>query len=126
VVDVVQASTSGVAWLDGSHESPGHQSGHELKAVLAAYRAGELAVLPLQKTSGVDHDGHQEFTLPQRQAEVAQGGHAADTDAVEGPAGRIFVRARMMERAEFHEHIGQENLLPSVESAPERTRALLA
>lgn len=34
--------------------------------------------------------------------------------------------ARMMERAEFHEHIGSANLLPSVESALARARALLA
>src|SRR5262245_10778736 len=33
--------------------------------------------------------------------------------------------ARMMERAEFHEHIGDENLLPSVEAAITRSRALL-
>jgi SulP family sulfate permease len=33
--------------------------------------------------------------------------------------------ARMMERAEFHEHIGTENLLPSVEQALDRARALV-
>ena len=33
--------------------------------------------------------------------------------------------ARMMERADFHAHIGTENLLPSVEAALERARALL-
>ena len=33
--------------------------------------------------------------------------------------------ARMMERAEFHEHIGKANLLPSVEAAIDRARALL-
>ena len=44
VVDVVQASTSDGPWLDGSRESAGHQPGHELPAVLAAHRAGELAV----------------------------------------------------------------------------------
>lgn len=33
--------------------------------------------------------------------------------------------ARMMERAEFHEHIGSENLLPSLEAAVERARLLL-
>ena len=64
VVDVVQAPTSDGPWLDGSRESAGHQSGHELPAVLAAHRTGELAVLPLQKASGVDHDGHEELTLP--------------------------------------------------------------
>ena len=32
--------------------------------------------------------------------------------------------ARMMERAEFHEHIGSENLLPSVEAAVARARLL--
>jgi sulfate permease, SulP family len=32
--------------------------------------------------------------------------------------------ARMMERAEFHEHIGSENLLPSVEAALARARFL--
>ena len=68
VVDVVQATTSDGPWFDGSCESAGHQPGHELPAVLAARRAGELAVLALQKTSGVDHDGHEELTLTQRQA----------------------------------------------------------
>jgi sulfate permease, SulP family len=33
--------------------------------------------------------------------------------------------ARMMERAEFHEHVGSENLLPSVEAALDRARQLL-
>jgi SulP family sulfate permease len=33
--------------------------------------------------------------------------------------------ARMMERAEFHEHIGEANLLPSVEAALDRARVLL-
>ena len=33
--------------------------------------------------------------------------------------------AKMMERAEFHEHIGDANLLPTVEAAMERARALL-
>ena len=34
--------------------------------------------------------------------------------------------ARMMARADFHQHLGTENLLPSVEAALERARALLA
>jgi len=34
--------------------------------------------------------------------------------------------ARMMERAEFHEHIGSENLLSSVEAAVARARLLTA
>ena len=34
--------------------------------------------------------------------------------------------ARMMERAEFHEHVGTVNLLPSVEAALERARTLVA
>jgi len=33
--------------------------------------------------------------------------------------------ARMMERAEFHEHIGTDNLLPSVEAALGRARRCL-
>ena len=33
--------------------------------------------------------------------------------------------ARMMQRAEFHQHIGSENLLPSVSAALDRARALL-
>ena len=47
-------------------------------------------------------------------------------------SGRILLRcgmrdqpARMMERAEFHQHIGDENLLPTVETGLERARALL-
>ena len=32
--------------------------------------------------------------------------------------------ARMMERAEFHDHIGTKNLLPSVEAALERAQTL--
>ena len=38
VVDVVQPTTSDRPWFDGSCESAGHQSGHELPAVLAARR----------------------------------------------------------------------------------------
>jgi SulP family sulfate permease len=33
--------------------------------------------------------------------------------------------ARMMARAEFHDHIGGENILPSVEAAMTRARRLL-
>lgn len=33
--------------------------------------------------------------------------------------------ARMMERAEFHQHIGDENMVPTVEAAVARARALL-
>ena len=33
--------------------------------------------------------------------------------------------ARMMERAEFHQHIGDENMLPSLEAALTRARVLL-
>jgi hypothetical protein len=33
--------------------------------------------------------------------------------------------ARMMERAEFHAHLGTENLLPSVKAALERAREIL-
>jgi hypothetical protein len=33
--------------------------------------------------------------------------------------------ARMMQRAEFHEHIGDENLAPSVEAALRRARGIL-
>jgi hypothetical protein len=94
VVDVVQASASDGAWLDGSREAAGHQSGHELATVLPAHGAGELAVLPLEKTSGVDHDGHQELALPQRHTVLAQSGHPADADAVEGSVGRVFVGHR--------------------------------
>ena len=94
VVDVVQPTTSDRPWFDGSCESAGHQSGHELPAVLAAHRTGELAVLALQKASRVDHDGHEELTLTQRQAVLAQSGHAADADAVEGSVRRVFVRHR--------------------------------
>jgi hypothetical protein len=70
VVDVVQASTSDRPWFDGSRESAGHQPCHELPAVLPARRAGELAVLALEKTPGVDHDGHKETTLARRQVTV--------------------------------------------------------
>jgi hypothetical protein len=58
MVDVVQATTSDAPGLDGSDESAGDQPGHEFAAVLIAHRTGELTVLPLQKTSGVNHDGH--------------------------------------------------------------------
>jgi sulfate permease, SulP family len=33
--------------------------------------------------------------------------------------------ARMMERAEFHQHIGDENMLPTLEAALTRARVLL-
>jgi hypothetical protein len=76
MVDVVQPPTSDGPWLDGSRESAVHQSGHELTTVLAANRSSELAVLALQKTSRVDHDGHEELTLSQRQAVLGQSGHS--------------------------------------------------
>src|SRR5207244_10412813 len=85
VVNVVQPAAPDRPWLDGSRESPSHEPGHELPTVLAAHGIGELAVLPLQKTSRVDHDGHEELALPQRQAVLAQSEHAADADAVEAP-----------------------------------------
>jgi SulP family sulfate permease len=34
--------------------------------------------------------------------------------------------ARMMERAEFHQHIGDPNLAPTIEAALSRARSLLA
>ena len=73
VVDVVQPSSPDRSRLDGSGESAGYETGHELTTVLAAHGAGERAVLPLQKAAGVDHHGHEELTLPLREAEVAQG-----------------------------------------------------
>jgi hypothetical protein len=94
VVDVVEPSASDGTWLDGSRESAGYQPGYEFTAVLAANCAGELAVLALQKTSRVNHDGHQELTLSQRQTVLAQSRYPADADAVECSVGRIVVRHR--------------------------------
>src|SRR4051812_17976127 len=91
---MVKAPAPDGTWLDGSRESAGYQPGHELATVLAAYRTRELTVLPLQKTSRVDHDGHEELALPQRQAVLAKSGYAGDAYAVEGPVRRIFVRHR--------------------------------
>ena len=54
---------------------------------LAAHGTGELAVLRLQKTSRVDHDGDEELALALRQTVLAQSGHAADADAVEALLG---------------------------------------
>ena len=64
VVDVVQPSSPNRSRLDGTGESARHETGHELAAVLAAHRAGEGAVLPLQEAAGVDHHGHEELPLP--------------------------------------------------------------
>ena len=73
VVNVVETPSPDRSWLDGSGESASHQAGDEFAAVLAARRAGERAVLPFQEAPGVDHDRHEELTLPLRQAELAQG-----------------------------------------------------
>jgi hypothetical protein len=94
MVDVVQAPSSDGPGLDGSDESAGDQPGHEFSAVLTAHRTGELAILPLQKTSGVDHDGDEELALALRQTVVAQSGHSADADAVQRSVGRVVVRHR--------------------------------
>jgi SulP family sulfate permease len=54
--------------------------------------------------------------------------HLADTLHGSGRAlllcGMRDQPARMMQRAEFHGHIGSENLLPSVSAALARARAL--
>ena len=50
-------------------------------AVLATRRAGDRAVLQFQEAAGVDHHGHDELTLPLREAEVCEARHPADTDA---------------------------------------------
>ena len=54
-------------------ESARDQAGDEFAAVLPTRRAGERAVLPFQEAPGVDHDGHEELTLPSREAEVSEG-----------------------------------------------------
>ena len=73
MVDVVQPPSPDRSCLNGPDESEGDETGHELVAVLAAHGPGEGAVLPLQETAGVDHDGHEELSLPLREAEAAQG-----------------------------------------------------
>ena len=79
MVNVVETSSPDGSWLDGSGESASHQAGDELAAVLAARCAGERAVLPFQEAPGVDHHGHEELTLPLREAEVRKACHPADT-----------------------------------------------
>jgi len=66
MVDVVQATASDGPGLDCSDEPAGDQPGHEFAAVVTAHSTGELAVLPLQKTSGVDHDGDEELAFALR------------------------------------------------------------
>jgi hypothetical protein len=56
--------------------------------------AGEPAVLSFQEAPGVDHDGHEELTLPLREAEITEGTHPAHADAVERRVPRVFVRHR--------------------------------
>ena len=73
VVNVVETPSPDGSWLDGSGESAGDQAGDEFAAVLATRRAGERAVLPFQEAPGVDHDRHEELTLPLREAEVTRG-----------------------------------------------------
>ena len=51
--------------------------------------------LPFQEAPGVDHDRHEELTLPLREAETsARRHHPADADAVERRIVRVFVRHR--------------------------------
>ena len=95
MVDVVEAPSPDGPWLDGSRESAGHQAGDELAAVLAARRAGERAVLPFQKAPGVDHHGHEELTLPLREAEVRAGRSRGSMLTLSNVAVvRVFVRHR--------------------------------
>ena len=94
MVDLVQATPSDGPGLERSDESAGDEPGHEFAAVLAAHSPGELAVLSLQKTSRVDHDGDEELSLALRQAGVSKSGNSADADAVERSVGRVFVGHR--------------------------------
>ena len=90
-MDVVQAPAADRSWFDGSGESMTDQPPDELTAVLAAGGARERAVLPFQKAPGVDHDGHQELTLPLGPAVRAEGADTGDADTVERPVWRVFV-----------------------------------
>ena len=94
VVDVVHPPSPDRSRLDGPNESSVHETGHELAAVLAARRAGEGAVLPLQKAAGVDHDLHEELALPLRETEAGQRVDASLGDAVVDVVGWVFVRHR--------------------------------
>ena len=48
-----------------------------------------------------------------------------EEDLLRDSGGQSSDALRVMERAEFHQHIGSENLLPTVEAALERPRVLL-
>jgi hypothetical protein len=94
VVHVVQAPSPDGSRLNGSGESARDQAGHELAAVLAANGACVRAVLPLQETAGVDHDGGEELALALGEAEPGKGVHASFAHAVECRIARVFVHQR--------------------------------
>ena len=94
VVHVVETPSPDRSWLDGSGESASHEARDEFAAVLAARRAGERAVLPFEEAPGVDHDRHEELTLPLREAELPKACDAARIDAIERRVVRVFVRHR--------------------------------
>src|SRR5712691_606891 len=95
VVNVVETPSPDGTWLDRSGESAIDQAGDEVAAVLATRCAGERAVLPFQEAPGVDHDRHEELTLPLREADdIPEPHHPADADAVERRVVRVLVRHR--------------------------------
>jgi len=95
VVNVVETPSPDGSWLDGSGESASDQAGDKFAAVLATRRTGERTVLPFQEAPGVDHDRHEELTLPLREADdIPEAHHPADAYAVERRAVRVFVRHR--------------------------------
>jgi sulfate permease, SulP family len=78
----------------------------------------EVVILRLRNMTAIDGTGlHALETLADRL-------HASGRSLL--LCGMRDQPARMMQRSEFHEHIGPGNLLPSVEAALDRARALLA
>ena len=80
--------------VSGSGESASNEAGDKIAAVLAARRGGERAVLPFEEAPGVDHHGHEELTLPLREAELPKACDPAHVDAIEPRIVRVFVRHR--------------------------------
>src|SRR5687768_1977270 len=91
-MDVVQPAPTNWSRCDAARTASGHEPGDELATVLAARRASEGAVLTLQKAAGVDHHGHEKFSLPLREAEARQRRHTILGDAVGRAVARKLVR----------------------------------
>ena len=72
VVKVVEAPSPNRSGLDRPGESAGDQAGDEFAPVMAADCAREHTALAFQEAPRVDHNGHEELTLPRVKPKAAR------------------------------------------------------